>query len=378
MCVTNIPTPYRIHEFKCLFEHFAKKGVDFLVVFLANNEKGRNWNISKTDIDFPAIFPKGVQLYFKNIPFYINPGIIKHILKAKPRWLLLGGAWYQPTNLLAMFICKLFLNRKTNILIWSENPYHTYLEKGLGIWIKKLVFKAADGFVVPGEKAKRYIIKLIGKNVKILYLRNFVDEAKYFYIVMKLKQRMNEICRIWNINNDSIKILIPARLVEEKGILPFINAIRSIRGNFTILIAGDGYMRNRIKDLIEKGCDIDVKLLGYINEKEMLELYSISDLVVLPSKYDPHPLVTIEALWAGIPMLISDRVGSSEEVVKEGVNGWIFKYGDISDIQEKFRKAISLSKEELMNMGNMSKRIAIECFSSKKCIEEFVKGLNKL
>lgn len=50
----------------------------------------------------------------------------------------------------------------------------------------------------------------------------------------------------------------------------------------------------------------------------MIELYSISDVFVLPSISDANPLTCIEALWTELPLFISENCGNYPEVIEQG------------------------------------------------------------
>jgi len=95
-------------------------------------------------------------------------------------------------------------------------------------------------------------------------------------------------------------LLIVARLSEEKGLLPFLEAITKLgstdKEKLSLLIAGSGRLRPQIEHWIRTH-DIDVRLLGEQTESQLTELYAQAYGFALPSFSDPNPISVVEALW---------------------------------------------------------------------------------
>lgn len=138
--------------------------------------------------------------------------------------------------------------------------------------------------------------------------------------------------------NDNDRVwIIPARLSPEKGILNFMDLLVKTKfkeSNITIIIPGTGPLESNIKAKITD-LGLKISLLGFQNQKEMAELYALSDVFVLPSLSDSNPLTCIEALWSGKPLLVSAHVGNYPEVIEEGVNGYVFDYSKSPQAIEK-------------------------------------------
>ncbi|MEM4406493.1 MAG: glycosyltransferase [Candidatus Methanomethylicaceae archaeon] len=338
-------------------------------------ERGRNWNIDASEIDFSFKLLKGVQLYIKNVPFYFNPEVILELVKEPPSWLLLGGSWYQPTNLLAMLLGRTLLREKTRLLIWYENPVTTYVTKGVAAGMKRWILRTADAFVVPGERAGMFLRETVGPEIKLLRFANCVDEGVFHSRVQEKRNDVEKLYASWGIDPKRMVFLLPARLASEKGILPFLQAIESVGGEYTILIAGEGPKRGEIASWLANRGHLDIRLLGYQEEERMLELYALSDLLLLPSIYEPYGLVCVEALWAGLPLLVSKEVGSLPEVLKDGENGWSFDPGNSNEVREKFLLALRAGKDKLKEMGQHSIDIARRNFTSSECAQHFAAEL---
>jgi len=58
--------------------------------------------------------------------------------------------------------------------------------------------------------------------------------------------------------------------------------------------------------------------------------YAASDCLVLPSEYEPWGLVVNEAMAAGLPVIVSDKVGCAADLVRSGENGVVYRCGDLA------------------------------------------------
>lgn len=374
VCLTNIPTPYRLHFFHLLSIELAKRGIDFEVWFMAKSERGRYWQFEPDDFKFPHRFFAGISPAIGGAVFHLNPKIPILLQRDPPSVLLVGGAWGMPTNVLTALGNK--LRRKTTILFWSESHLDSIRRKGALIdrargWLLDLY----DGFVVPGKSSLEYIQKYApGKPV--YYLLNTVDERVFKDKVIELRSAREQLRGQLGIPNGKRVLLIPARLIPEKNILPFLTTVSSlpvsIIPKMTLLIAGGGPQQEDVSSWIKQNEHMDVRLLGHVGESELLKLYAIADSFVLPSLSDPNPLSVVEALWAGLPLILSARVGNHYETLRAGKNGWLFRPESESSTCDIMGRWAATSDSELEAFGKASSAIAEEKFKTETVVRDFL------
>ena len=109
-------------------------------------------------------------------------------------------------------------------------------------------------------------------------------------------------------------------------------------GTISFLFCGTGEFKGEIeifKEMVKEDrfCKY-VKYFESISGQQLRDIYLISDIFVLPSYAENLPNSMLEAMAAGLPVIVSD-VGAIPEVVKDGVNGFIIKAGDIASLTEK-------------------------------------------
>ena len=124
---------------------------------------------------------------------------------------------------------------------------------------------------------------------------------------------------------DNEKIIMYAgRLVYEKGIQHLISAAPKILSGYNdtkFVIVGKGDMQNELKAQVDYlGISNKVYFTGQLSYKDLCKMYKSADVAVFPSTYEPFGVVAIEAMFAGIPTVVSD-VGGLNEIVDHGING---------------------------------------------------------
>ena len=107
-----------------------------------------------------------------------------------------------------------------------------------------------------------------------------------------------------------------------------------------IVFAGDGeeraYLERRARALKWDS----IRFIGFRNQSELPGLYDLCDVFVLPSEREPWGLVVNEAMNAGKPVVVSDRVGAGPDLVEEGVNGFVYPAGDVAALANRLRRLI--------------------------------------
>ena len=132
------------------------------------------------------------------------------------------------------------------------------------------------------------------------------------------------------INNKKV-IGVVGRLRSEKGhsvLLKAFGDIVKILPNSVLLIVGDGPDRVNLEEMAkELGIHGHVKWLGQRVPEEVHELYSIMDIVAVPSLFEGFGFTAAEAMAVGKPVVASNVEGLSE-IVQHGVNGLLVPPGD--------------------------------------------------
>src|SRR5690606_25915392 len=158
-----------------------------------------------------------------------------------------------------------------------------------------------------------------------IHLPNLIDDNIFTKQVDILRTNKQALRIEFGVQSDEQMWVLPARLIEIKGIVPFIKALNGLTG-FKLFLLGDGEQKIEILKLIEIN-ELPITLTGFIQQTELIRYYAAADLFVLPSFKDSSPLTPIEACAAGLPIFVSENIGNINEVLGTE-SGWKFEPGN--------------------------------------------------
>jgi rhamnosyl/mannosyltransferase len=160
-------------------------------------------------------------------------------------------------------------------------------------WFLKRVLKSAAKTICLSEPQKEFIGSKYALPLESLVaIPNGVAE-KYF---TEKKPRANTVPHL----------LFVGRLVAAKNLALLIEAVSLMQTRVFLDIVGEGELRKSIEDLIQQYELQNVKLHGKKTGKELIEFYKSADIFVLPSLKEGFSLSMLEALAAGLPVVVSD------------------------------------------------------------------------
>lgn len=373
---TNILTPYRKMYYDALYEECLRNGDSFNVILMAETEPNRNWKYDEYKADYTMLL-KGKCISVSGAFIHINFGLRKVITRLKPDIVICAGSYLCPG---IWQILKYKRSDKYETYYWSEshlNEERTYgnIKNTVREIIRKKVYKSFDGFWFAGKLSKEFISCYADKDAKYYYQPNLVDGDTYekaYYMDAERKKRLRD---EQGIPENNIVFFTPARLTKAKGIdkmLPILGKVPAAK-SITYIIAGDGEMEDELIKM-SKNIPCDVRFLGYVDQKTTVSYYGLADVFLLPSISDPNPLTCIEAMWAGLPLVISNHCGNYPEVVQNGKNGFVFSYDNIDFIIEKIEYIMRNNKWR-QEAAEISHNLATKCFqvnqSAYKMIEYY-------
>ena len=129
-------------------------------------------------------------------------------------------------------------------------------------------------------------------------------------------------------------------------------------GSWNLICVGNGEM----SDLFD---NIDgVEMRGFLNQHELVSLCSKSGVFILPSRHDQWGVVVHEFSMAGLPLLLSEGVGSKSTLLIDGYNGMSYPDNSIDLLAKRMIEFSDKDSNSLMNMAyashSISSRISTE------------------
>ncbi|MEM3485590.1 MAG: glycosyltransferase [Candidatus Jordarchaeaceae archaeon] len=168
-----------------------------------------------------------------------------------------------------------------------------------------------------------------------------------------------------------------SRLTEQKGLGYLIKTAKLVQKrlpNVKFLIAGDGELKDFLRSQIQRlELEDTVFLIG--NQSNILSFFSQLDLFVLPSLWEGLPTVVLESMAAGVPV-IATNVPGTDELIEDGVDGWLVPPRDPQALAEKI--IFALRSPHLRRQVSEAGRKKAEQFSIDKIADQYIDLFQKL
>ena len=211
---------------------------------------------------------------------------------------------------------KPFVLTQHNTFIEYDSIFDS-VERLNDLAVGKETLKEADKIITVSNATKDYVLSLGAKPNKIKVLHNGVDLVRF----RPLTGKREEMRRKLGISQSSIVVLTVRRLVYKNGIDTLIEGANiAVRKNpkITFLVVGKGPDINSVQTKIKQlGIENNFRLTGFVKDEDLPFYYNAADFFTLPSKSgEGLPLVALEAMACGLP-IIATNVGGISEIVME-------------------------------------------------------------
>jgi colanic acid/amylovoran biosynthesis glycosyltransferase len=161
---------------------------------------------------------------------------------------------------------------------------------------------------------------------------------------------------------NSRRFICIGRMSEQKGHLILIEAAQRLAlrsEDFEIVLCGDGEMRPGIEAMVRRyNLESKIRILGWIDSARIREEISKARALVLPSFAEGLPVVIMETMALGRPV-ISTFIAGIPELVIPGENGWLAPAGDVEAFEEAMQACLDSNAEALAQMGKAARKRAL-------------------
>lgn len=162
--------------------------------------------------------------------------------------------------------------------------------------------------------------------------------------------------------------LFIGRLAHQKNIPVLLDVFQNPELQTCLLIIGDGDDQIKRKvELASKDAESKIVYLGPLNNVSYY--LSLADGLILTSRYEGLPIVILEALSMGVPV-ISTPVGGIPDVIKDGKNGFLSKSTEKKDITDAVRRFLELNDNDINSICKNNKTLFKDEFSISACAEK--------
>jgi len=283
----------------------------------------------------------------KDIGMYLR--LIKELLFGKYDLILTSTSWY---------ICWIMAKiRRKKFIFMTEFWYwqDTSIIRKILNRFTKVVVKNSDSIVAMGTNAYRSCIELgIQKEKVFMHPQCAVDYSGLPVFNLRAK---------YNLEDKKI-ILFLGRIVKIKGLDYLIESFSRLElddKDVFLIIAGDGPDRVKYEILAKELGVKNILFTGRVSKKEISSYYNACDIFILPSifykqSYEPWGLVINEAMAFSKPVIATNAVGASVDMIEDGYNGYIVEEKNVYELYNSMKK-ILVNNEKIRLMGKKSRKI---------------------
>ena len=174
-----------------------------------------------------------------------------------------------------------------------------------------------------GVRSRAYLLALGAAEPVVFNSPHAVDNIFFAQAARRRTRESRAAARAsFGLRPDSFVVLFAGKLVAKKRPLDAIRAIAQVEGS-ELLVAGSGPLEAACRDESSRR-GAAVRFAGFLNQQQLLNAYTAADCLIVPSDgRETWGLVVNEALAAGLPVVVSDRVGCQPDLVIEGETGAI-------------------------------------------------------
>jgi glycosyltransferase involved in cell wall biosynthesis len=172
-----------------------------------------------------------------------------------------------------------------------------------------------------------------------------------------------------------VRLLFVGRFNAFKNVETLLKAAAHLKkmdvDNFELQLIGDGEQRSNLERLtVENELTRQVHFLGWVDRDAILNFYRQADLFVTATTWEGMPNTVLEAMACGLPVVAS-RASGLEELVKEGVNGYLVNINDHAALADHLVDLID-NPYERERMGKESRKVAEQEFAWEYIAEQYV------
>ena len=177
-----------------------------------------------------------------------------------------------------------------------------------------------------GEENRKFYGMYGAKSDRIFFAPYSVDTHRFAIAGRSGRARRTSMMESLGLEPEIPLVLFAAKLQSWKRPIDVVMAMDQLECAANLVMIGDGPLRPDLEELAS--ARPRMRMLGFVNQREIAEWYGAADLLALPSCREPWGLAVNEAMAAGAVPIVSDSVGCAPDLVTPDV-GWIHATGDI-------------------------------------------------
>ncbi len=237
----------------------------------------------------------------------------------------------------------------------------------------RFLYRRISAYLAVGALSKDHYLNHAGRPENIFWSPFCVDNDFFRSLATKLPSKA-ELKKGLGFKEDQIVALFCGKLIAKKAPLLLAEALHKVqhKDRLSLLVVGDGMLRKEMEESVGRSGIGGFLFAGFQNQSELPRYYKAADFMVLPSAFgETWGLVVNEAMNFGLPVIVSDRVGCSYDLVHDDETGYTFPTGSSDMLAEVFDRMLT-QPEKISEMGEKAKNLI-----SQYGLEASVSGIKR-
>ena len=236
-------------------------------------------------------------------------------------------------------------------------PRSTMTRAAKGLVFPWALERWVDGHLYVGRRNRQYLERYGVPADKLFFVPHAVDTSFFRDEAERARQggRQSGLRADLGIPAEAFVFLFAGKLIDKKRPRDLVEAWRRLRASgagdaIHVVFVGDGPWRGGSEALAAEGAT-QVHFAGFRNQSELPAVYAACDALVLPSDArETWGLVVNEAAACGLPSVVSDAAGCSDDLVVPGLTGFSYPVGDVRALADRMLAVKQLSEHRESDM----------------------------
>lgn len=297
--------------------------------------------------------------------------ILDHALTPSQDRVVLVNGWSDLAPLLAMFAARL---KSIPIILRMDTVdlYRVSTLRGLRRrLIRSIIYRLPVAFMAIGSLSREHLRGWGIPNRSIFTFPYALDNNVLAQNVSLHRTNRTTLRQELGIDPQVNVVMAAVKFVDREGARDLVAAFSGLpnwHNSTVLLMVGDGPMRAELEELAHRCDTMRVIFTGWVDYSRLIQLYGISDLFVHPGIEEPWGCSVQEAAACRLPIVGSDLVGATHDLVEHEVNGLIYEGGNVEALKAAL-VAMLERRTQWPAMGEESWRI-VQDWGHERCLLE--------
>ena len=363
--------PYHLARLAAAHRYFAAHGAEVVGMETAGQDATYAWRVEAAETPFrrAQIFPTG---RFEDLPpALVHDGVTKMLDRLAPDAVAINS-YSLPDARACLAWCR--RHRRTAIVMTDSKaddaPRIAWREH-----LKSLLVRQFDAALLAGTPQRAYFLDLGFPDDAIFLGYDVVDNDFFRKGADEARADPARGAGLPGLADARPFFLASGRFLPRKNFDGLLRAYARYRAEagtpWRIVLLGDGPERARLEALVRDDGIEGVTFAGFRQIEELPVYYGRAGAFVHPAYNDQWGLVVNEAMAAGLPVLVSERAGCAQDLVRDGENGFRFDPADPAALARLLAR-LAAPETDRAAMGRRSREII-----ARWSPERFAEGLHR-